>query len=186
MNTRKKVIIAILLVSFFIVYGICVYNTNQKYKPPQQKYYGLNDTVECAGMSYTLISMDSYLIDELAEKYDFVPEDLNITNDYVRRYYIACVEITKLTEDAKLTEIGKYNKYSSSNSFEIFVEDFINDGLIYNSQLEIGETVRYYFVKSLIDYAFSEDTWNNLDESDLWLRLYDEENGYEYFLGTDL
>ncbi len=186
MKNRKYIIGAIITV-IILIYGACVYNTNQKYIRPEMKYYGLDESVECDGYKYTLTDMKAYKLHELANVYDFVPEEIGMTTDeFDKLYFVACVELTKLNENAQYSEAGKYNKYSSSNTLEYYIESYINDGILMNKDIAVGETVTYYYVKSLFEYAFTKETWENLDESDMWLRLYDDTNDCEIYLGTEL
>lgn len=184
---KQKYIVSIISIAIIVIYVALVYNTNQKYIPPVQKYYGLDESVECDGYKYVLKDMITYSIDELMDEYDFIPANIGMSQDgRDRLYYVACVEVTKIDKNAQYSEIGKYNKYSSGNTLEYFIESYINDGIIVNKDIELGETVIYYYVKSLLDYAFTDETRKNLNESDMWLRLYDDENDYEIFLGKDL
>ena len=108
--------------------------------------------------------------------------------DYEKKYYVANFEIEKIAEegDIKALEVGEYNKYTSGNTSEYPIENHINKGIIQNRKLEIGEKIEYKFVKAHVDYQFSEETFKELDEDDLWIRIYDEKRECVYYFGTDL
>ena len=183
---KKKSIIITLFITFLLgLYGYGVYYTANRFTQPEVKYYGLNETVEINGFSYKLLSMESYLLDEFAQKYNFKPEDY-VFDDITRRYFVACVEVTKLEDSGKLSNVGEYNKYEFGYYSEVMLEMYMNEHYIGNMELTVGEPIKYYYVKSFLEYNFKEDTWSNMDESDMWLRLYDEENHYEIFLGSEL
>ena len=185
---NKKISIFIIVVLACILYYMGVHATYDKYKLPDVEYFGLNDVAICNGLSFKMIDMSVYNLDEICEVYEFTPEEINLATDFKKKYYVATFEIEKLSEEANLMylEVGKYNKYISGNYTEVPIEMFINGGFLANRKMEVGEKTEYMFVKSLIDYQFSEETFTQLDEDDLWIRIYDEKKGCEYYFGTDL
>lgn len=170
------------------LYCVGVYATHNKYTLPDVEYYGLNDTAIYKGLNIKMTDMKTYTLEELCEAYNFTPEQINHQTDFEKIYYAATFEIEKISEKGNLmdVDVGKYNKYISGNYTEVPIEMFINGGVLVNRKLEVGEKTEYIFVKSLIDYQFTEETFKKLDEDDLWIRIYDEERGCEYYFGVDL
>ena len=185
---KKKMIIGFVTILVCVHISSSVYATHNKYKLPDVEYFGLNDTATYKGLNFKMTDMKSYTLEEICEAYNFTPEQINHQTDFEKIYYVATFEIERINEEGNLMEVdvGKYNKYISGNYTEVPIEMFINGGVLVNRKLEVGEKTEYMFVKSLIDYQFSEKTFEKLDEDDLWIRIYDAEKGCEYYFGTDL
>lgn len=185
---KKRIFIIIVSLLVVVLYGVGVYATYNKYRLPDVKYFGINEAAECDGISYKLKDVKTYTLEEICEEYDFTPEEINLQIKPERLYYVATFEIERVDENGSLMylEVGKYNKYISGNYSEIPIESFINNGFINNRKLDVGEKMEYKFVKSLINYQFSEETFKKLDKNDMWLRIYSNEDSCECYFGNDL
>lgn len=190
MTKRKIICIAMLAIAIISAIG-SVLSCN-RYKQPEQKVYGKEESFVCNGIQYTLKNIEMYSFYDAMSKYDMTTEDLMMGEDYLewadnKKVFIGEIEITAVSEDYEydFNAILGYNECFISSSHEYDFERKLNEQGYKSFEFEVGDKKTIYVAYSLLDYAFLEKTWNVISNRDISIYVYDTQNCVYHFMNID-
>ncbi len=177
---KRNVIIAIIIAVICICLSVKIYDTNNKYGMPEEKWYGVGEAFEFLGVEYKL--KDTEIFDEnlYEEKFGSAGDSFtrNLGTGIKKKYFLMIFDLKVLNEDYdfKLERIAYYTKYQSGYGGEIMMTLNINDDKIRRNELEVGESVEYYVVFSINNYFYTEEGLANFKSKDIAMVIYDTDN----------
>ena len=178
---KKRIIIFAIIAVICVCLFIKIYDTNNTYGIPEEKWYGVGEGFEYEGLEYKLKNVE--ILDEnlLAEKFgldeDFL-ENENAVGDIKKKYFLMTLDIRVMNENYMFdfSQIGEYSKYQSSYSGEYSIMLSVNDNKLQSNQLAVGDSVEYYMVLSFNTYYYTEEGLAALSADDVALVIYDYKN----------
>lgn len=190
MKKRKIICISILIIVIMSAVGsaLCC----NRYKQPEKKVHGKEESFVCNGIQYTLKNIEMYSFYDAMSKYNMTTEDLMFGEEYLdwadnKKVFIGEIEINVVSEDYKydINSILGYNECFVSSSHEYDFERKLNEKGYKSFELKKGDKKTIYVAYSLIDYAFFEKTWNDISEKDVSIYVYDTQNCEYHFMNID-
>lgn len=180
MNKRNVIIAVILIAVMCICLFIKIYDTNNKYGMPEEKWYGIGEGFEYLGVEYKL--KDTEILDEnlFKEKFGLAGDSFNNKNlarGIEKKYFLMTLDLKVLNEDYVFDlNIAHFTKYQSAYSGEFSMTLSINDDKIRRNELEVGDSVEYYVVFSVSEHFYTKEGLANLKPEDMAMVIYDNEN----------
>lgn len=177
---KRNVIIVIIIAVICICLSVKIYDTNNKYGMPEEKWYGVGEVFEYLGVEYKL--KDTEILDEnlYEEKFGSAGDSFtrNLGTGIKKKYILMTFNLKVINKDYdfKLERIAYYTQYTSSFGGEIMMTLNINDDKIRKNKLEVGDSVEYYVVFSINDYFYTDEGLENFKPEDIAMVIYDTEN----------
>ena len=190
MVKRKIICISILVIIIMSIIGSMI--SCNRYKQPEKKVYGKEESFVCNGIQYTLKNIEMYTFYDAMSKYGMTTEDLMMGEEYMewadnKKVFIGEIEINVVSEDYEydINSILGYNECFVSSSHEYDFERKLNEKGYKSFELKKGDKKTIYVAYSLIDYAFFEKTWNVISAKDVSIYVYDTQNCEYHFMNID-
>ena len=187
---KTRIILCIITFVLIAVSVSCSAVCCNRYKQPSQKVYKCGESFVVEGLEYKLKNIEMYTFYDAMSKYNMTADDFMVGEEYLdwaprKKVFIGEIEITCVSEDYRYDVNGNilgYNRYLISSSHEYDFERKLNGNGYNQLELKKGEQKTIYVAYSLMDYAFFEETWENLSVDDISIYVYDSNNGIEYFM----
>lgn len=190
MKKRKIICISILIIVIMSAVGsaLCC----NRYKQPEKKVHGKEESFVCNGIQYTLKNIEMYSFYDAMSKYGMTVEDFMAGESYMewadnKKVFIGEIEFTVVSEDFEY-EMGYilgYNECFISSSHEYDFERKLNEKGYKNLELKKGDKKTIYVAYSLVDYAFLEKTWDAISAKDISIYVYDTQKCEYHFMNID-
>lgn len=186
MNKKRIVILVIILIAF-IPLLLKVYDTYKKYTLPEEKWFGIGEGFEYAGLEYKLKNVEEYSIEKFGEVFGLSADNFIETGDLKNetiKYFVMTLDLTAVDENYEYdySQIGYVSKYTSSYSAEYDIMFKINPKNIEKDKLKVGETAENYLVFKFSTLYYDLDTLNELEAEDIAMGILDYKNGCANFL----
>ena len=178
---NKRIIVLAIIAVICVCLFIKIYDTNNKYGMPEEKWYGVGESFEYEGLEYKLKNVELLEEKHFVEKFgldeDFF-ENENAVGDVKKKYFLMTLDIRVMDENYifDFSQIGKYSKYQSSYSGEYSIMLSVNDNKLQSNQLVVGDSVEYYMILSFNSNYYTEEGLAALSADDVALVIYDYKN----------
>ena len=180
---KKRIIGISIVIVILVLWVVRVVVVSNRYTLPEIREIKIGESFTAQGITYKYESMEMYDYEGIMEKYELNPEEMlfgDSLNFYEKKYYVMKYTITIEDDDYKYSNhnFGHINKYSTGFHQELPFIYALNGGSRVN--MEKGESGPFYMVISLIDYDYTEETFDSLSVDDMTIYFYDQKTAIEY------
>lgn len=180
---KRRIIGISVILLLLVLWVVRVAIVSDKYTLPEIKQIKIGETFTAEGLTYRYESMDMYDYEGIMKTYNLKAEEMMFSetlDTYEKKYYVMKYTITAEEDDYQFNEnnFGYINRYSYGYHHELPFMYALNGGGL--MKIKKGESATYYLVISLVDYDYTEETFDKISLEDMMVYFYDMQTAIEY------